>query len=39
MNYFFTFQAEGDLEETTERQFEEVEEQMQAWSRVRREQC
>jgi len=28
-------QAEGELEETTERQLEEIEEQMQAWSRVR----
>jgi len=28
-------QAEGELEETTERQLEEIEDQMQAWSRVR----
>jgi hypothetical protein len=27
-------QAEGELEETTERQFEEIEDQMRAWSRV-----
>ena len=28
-------QAEGELQDTTERQLAEIDEQMQAWSRVR----
>ena len=28
------FKAEGELEETAERQMEEIEDQMRAWSRV-----